>query len=84
MVGAKETWKTAGLAHSGLHCLAYPSHPLESLPLPTIAFPFFRAYGSPFLFHASSLATPALTDPLPFGGARESPSWQQEQRLFFL
>lgn len=59
-------------------------HPLESLPLPTITFPSFRAYGSPFLFDASSLATPVLTDPLPFGGARESPSWQQEQRLFFL
>lgn len=48
-------------------------HPLESLPLPTVAFPSFRAHGSPFLLHASSLATPVLMTPCLLGEPQKVP-----------
>lgn len=69
MPGGRNGWsqkkpgKQPCLLTLAYRALLTQGHPLKVLPLPTITVPSFRAHSSPFLLHASSLATPVLTDP---------------------
>lgn len=68
--GLKKSRKKISSAPLVLHACAHIVPPTGSaLPLPANSFPTFKAPGKSCLLHASSQATLALTDTLPFGGS---------------